>query len=232
MARIRTIKPEFFTSEDIVELTAFARLLYIAIWCEADREGRLSWKPKTFKLRYFPSDEISIAELCDELIDRNLVVLYGEGLAYIPTFLDHQHINPRETASSLPNPHASSTRRNASSRDSDAQGGREGKGREGITSDKTAIVEVLNYLNQKAKRDYRAVDSNLKLIAARLEEGATVDECKYVIDAKVKEWMDDKKMCMYLRPETLFNATKFAQYIGEHGKPANGSRDPRFKGAA
>ena len=45
MARIRTIKPEFFTSEDIVALSPLARLLFIALWCEADREGRLVWKP-------------------------------------------------------------------------------------------------------------------------------------------------------------------------------------------
>jgi hypothetical protein len=128
MARIRTIKPEFFTSEDIVELSPFARLLYIAIWCEADREGRLAWKPKTFKLRYFPADEVNIDELCNELISRGLVKLYGNGLAFVPTFLDHQHVNPRESASVLPDPaDASITRRHASARDSDAQVGREGK---------------------------------------------------------------------------------------------------------
>lgn len=132
MARIRTIKPEFFTSEDIVELSPFARLLYVALWCESDREGRLTWKPKTFKLRYFPADSVDIEELCQEIVGRGLVVLYGDGLAYIPTFLDHQHINPRESASVLPPPdHASSTRgarvRHASGRDSDAQVGKEGK---------------------------------------------------------------------------------------------------------
>jgi len=55
MARIRTIKPEFFTSEDIVSLTPHARLLYIAMWCEADKEGRMTWRPKTLKMRYFPA---------------------------------------------------------------------------------------------------------------------------------------------------------------------------------
>jgi len=135
MARIRTIKPEFFTSEDIVSLSPFARLLYIALWCEADREGRLVWKPKTFKLRYFPGDDCTIDSACDEIVDRGLVKLYGDGLAFIPSFGDHQHINPRETASTLAPPDASSTRRSrvrhASARDEDAQGGREGKGREG-----------------------------------------------------------------------------------------------------
>jgi hypothetical protein len=134
MARIRTIKPEFFTSEDIVGLSALARLLYIALWCEADREGRLVWKPKTFKLRYLPADACDTEVLCQEIVTAGLVVLYGDGLAYIPKFGTHQHLNPREASSQLPVPHACSTRAprvtDTSSRDSDAQGGREGKGRE------------------------------------------------------------------------------------------------------
>jgi hypothetical protein len=68
MARIRTIKPEFFTSEDIVSLTPMARLFYVALWCEADREGRLEWKPRTFKIRYFPADDLNIDALCDEIL--------------------------------------------------------------------------------------------------------------------------------------------------------------------
>lgn len=131
MARIRTIKPEFFTSEDIVSLSPMARLLYIALWCEADREGRMVWKPQTFKLRYLPADDCDVAALCSEIVDAGLVRLYGDGLAYIPAFTDHQHINPRETPSSLPEPDASPRVRTRPPRDSDAQGGREGKGKEG-----------------------------------------------------------------------------------------------------
>jgi hypothetical protein len=131
VARIRTIKPEFFTSEDIVGLTPFARILYVALWCESDKEGRMVWKPKTFKMRYLPGDEIDVLALCKELTDAGLVVLYGDGFAYIPQFRKHQHINPRESDSHLPDPDASATRdARVSTRqipDSDAQGGREGK---------------------------------------------------------------------------------------------------------
>lgn len=137
MARIRTIKPEFFTSEDIVGLSPLARLLYIATWCEADKEGRLEWKPRTMKLRYFPADNCDIDALAAELVDADLIVLYGDGLGFIPGFSKHQHVNPRESASVLPEPDASArvgTRRDASARVNsriDPQGGREGKGREG-----------------------------------------------------------------------------------------------------
>ena len=120
MARIRTVKPEFFTSEDIVGLSAFARLLYIATWCEADREGRLAWKPKTFKIRYFPADDIDINALCNELTECGLVVLYSESFALIPSFLKHQHINPRESASDLPDPRTQIALKSHSSRVSDA----------------------------------------------------------------------------------------------------------------
>jgi hypothetical protein len=131
MARIRTIKPEFFTSEDIVALSPFARLLYVALWCEADKEGRLVWKPKTFKMRYLPADDVAVDDLCAELTSSGLVVLYGEGYAHIPTFSAHQHINPRESASQLPEPTRQARVGTRHSRASDAQGGREGKGKEG-----------------------------------------------------------------------------------------------------
>jgi hypothetical protein len=133
LARIRTIKPEFFTSEDVVALSPFARLLYIALWCEADKEGRLVWKPKTFKMRYFPADSLDIDVLCKELTDTSLAVLYGDGFAHIPTFTAHQHINPRETASQLPEPTRQARVGTRQPRDSDVQGGREGKGKEGNT---------------------------------------------------------------------------------------------------
>lgn len=141
MARIRTIKPEFFTSEDVVSLSAFARLLYIALWCEADREGRMRWKPATFKMRYFPADAVDIDGLCAEVVNRGLVRLYGDGYAVIPTFTDHQHVNPRESKSLLPVPefidlHASVTRDDASlTHREEGKEGKEGKERKEAPAD-------------------------------------------------------------------------------------------------
>lgn len=132
MARIRTIKPEFFTSEDIVSLTPLARLFYVSLWCEADREGRLEWKPKTFKLRYLPGDDCSVDALGQELIDIGLVRPYevdGKVYAEIPSFTKHQIINNRESESQIPARvhHASNTRK--------PRVLAEGKGREGKEGD-------------------------------------------------------------------------------------------------
>lgn len=145
MARIRTIKPEFFTSDDVCMLPMAARLLYIGVWCEADRDGRLEWRPRNLKRRYLPDDDVDIDALCQRLTDAGLVVLYGDGLAYVPTFNKHQHVNPREAQSTLPEPKeaeidACTTR---DTRDSDGvssvndaqvgREGKEGKGREGAS---------------------------------------------------------------------------------------------------
>lgn len=77
--------------------------------------------------------------------------------------------------------------------------------------------DILEYLNEKTGRNYKPVPANLSLIVARLSDGANVVECCAVIDAKVGAWGDDPKWAQYLRPATLFNATKFAQYVGEIG---------------
>lgn len=90
---------------------------------------------------------------------------------------------------------------------------------------KTAASGILVYLNEKAGRSYKPVKANLTLIAGRLSEGATVEECRAVIDAKVTAWRDDPKMNEYLRPVTLFNATKFANYVGELGASAGPKLD-------
>ena len=120
MAYIRTIKATFFTSDDIVSLSPLARLLYIALWTEADREGRMYWRPGNFKLRFLPGDNCDINALCEELLESGLVVTYvvdGKTYAEIPTFTRHQAINNRERESILP-PRAintSATRHDASS---------------------------------------------------------------------------------------------------------------------
>lgn len=144
MARIRTIKPEFFTSEDVCGLSPMARLLFIALWCEADREGRLDWRPGTFKLRYFPADDCDIAALCAELLDCELVIAYevdGKKYAEIPSFSRHQVINNRESESHRPSFFdASGTRVHASQGKEGRKEGKEGKGREGRVDDAGAAA--------------------------------------------------------------------------------------------
>ena len=134
MARIRTIKPEFFTSEDIFDLTPLAHLFYAFLWCEADREGRIKWKPRTLAARFFPEDDYAIDDLAQQLVDQGHVKFYEvkeQVFCFLTSFTEHQVINNREKESSFPaySPDACVTRESGGLLE--GREGREGKGREG-----------------------------------------------------------------------------------------------------
>lgn len=73
---------------------------------------------------------------------------------------------------------------------------------------------LLAFLNDQTGHSYQPVKANLSKIAARLAEGFEAAVVRDVIRQRVKLWKGTA-MEKYLRPETLFNATKFAQYAGQ-----------------
>jgi len=79
-----------------------------------------------------------------------------------------------------------------------------------------AII-IIDYLNEKTNKSFKPVDANKNFIKARIKEGHSIDNIKAVIDMKCIEWLSDERNNKYLRPATLFNATKFNQYVGELG---------------
>lgn len=99
MARIRTIKPEFWTSEQIVECSPIARLMFIGMWNFCDDGGNHPASYKTLKMEVFPGDEISLLQIEDyanELLSNELIVQYdgGNGRQYWHvTGWDHQKID-------------------------------------------------------------------------------------------------------------------------------------------
>ncbi len=108
MARIRTIKPDFWTDEKIGTLRRDVRLLYIGLWNLADDKGVLKANPAFIKGQIFPYDEDlrigSVKEWIDSLENARMLVPFtynGESYFIIRTFLAHQNIN-RPTASKIP----------------------------------------------------------------------------------------------------------------------------------
>ena len=94
---------------------------------------------------------------------------------------------------------------------------------------KSEAREVLDFLNRKTGRAYRAVPVNLTLIEARLKSGATRAQMQAVIAVKAREWIGDATMAKFLRPATLFGAAKFEQYLGQlpQGEDPDGQTQPR-----
>ena len=77
------------------------------------------------------------------------------------------------------------------------------------------VETCISYLNTKANTHYKATTpKTIRLIQTRLNEGFEPTDFQRVIDVKCKNWLGDKQMQQYLRPETLFG-TKFESYLNE-----------------
>lgn len=151
MARIRTIKPEFFKNDQLAELPAMVRLLFIGLWCQADKAGKLEDRPKRLKVEIFPYDNIDVDKALDLLVGAGLILRYKVnansdarilapeqpitqvGYIKILTFLKHQNPNSKEAESKIPDPewyrHSESTVL-AQCKDGASITGKEGKGKE------------------------------------------------------------------------------------------------------
>lgn len=78
---------------------------------------------------------------------------------------------------------------------------------------------IIEYLNSLSGRSFRQTDTNVKLISARLAEtGVTPDGVKKMMERQAKKWKGTT-MSEYLRPETLFNKTKFDSYYAAKDSP-------------
>lgn len=79
MSRIRSIKPEFWTSEQVMECSTNARLLFIGIWNFCDDKGRHPFSAKQCKAEVFPSDNFTdedVLGMLQELSKNDLIVMY------------------------------------------------------------------------------------------------------------------------------------------------------------
>ena len=110
MARIRTIKPEFWEDEKLAKLPVYARLLFIGTWNFADDNGALLANPVLMKSHIFPYEDIgisTISEWIDMLVENGMLIrttYNGKDYLVIRKFLIHQKINRKSIRINLPLP--------------------------------------------------------------------------------------------------------------------------------
>jgi hypothetical protein len=136
MARIRTIKPDFWTDETLGECSPTSRLLFVGTWNLADDHGNLERSSRQLKAQLFPYDSIDVEPYVQELLTAGVLIEYqvsGKKYLHIKGFDRHQKVekksSPRHplyedslrTHRLLPEPSPTS---------SGSSLGREGKGRE------------------------------------------------------------------------------------------------------
>ena len=108
MARIRSIKPDFFTDKKLASCGESAMLLFAGLWTLADREGRLKDIPFWIHGQIFPHfPDKNVDELLILLANKGLIVRYsvdGETYIQVVNFTKHQHIHIKEGQSVIPPP--------------------------------------------------------------------------------------------------------------------------------
>jgi hypothetical protein len=165
VARIRTIKPDFWTDGNMIGLSFAARLFYIGTWnfslCDG---GHLPDDAVGLKLKILPADAVDAVAIVDELLAAGRLLrrrsTAGRSYLYNPRLGEHQKTDARwqsrcphcaseadggyvEEAVSLPEPHRDSPEP-AESLGNSAMGskGREGKVKESKQHAPRAVADA------------------------------------------------------------------------------------------
>ena len=207
MARIRSIKPEFWADFPIARLSRDARLLYIALWNFADEHGRLAGDPRLVKGQAFPYDDDLSADaidvLLDELADAGKVLRYidaGAPYLHLARLDKHQRLEPGKVPSRFPEPppsgpaggpprgraHESERRTDKSARGSDESG--QISAPQGVddaeTAMQTADAQVSDPSQVRADESARRADeSSLLYVAGSREQAAGSSNTRGDVDA-------------------------------------------------
>ncbi|GAA3078101.1 hypothetical protein [Streptosporangium carneum] len=112
MPRIRSVKPEFWSDRKLArQHSRDARLLYIALWNQADEHGRVLGDPRWIKGNCLPYDDDiddqAIKSLLGELIASGRVqpyVVEDDPYLFLPKLAKHQRLEAAKVPSRLPEP--------------------------------------------------------------------------------------------------------------------------------
>jgi uncharacterized phage protein (TIGR02220 family) len=232
----RILREGILTSERIAKLAWPAEVFYRRLMSVVDDFGRYHAHPTLLRAACYPLqlEKVSDSDIGKWILateEAGLVRVYPaeDGKRYLELMDFRQQMRAKASKYPQPPPDVGQTHSTcvADAKQLPASAHLDGGGG-GVEDDRKTLSGkpdvaplrdrakgVLDFLNTKANRAYQPVDANLELIVARLKEGATDVQLRQVVAKKCREWSTDEKMAEYLRPATLFNRTKFAQYVGE-----------------
>ena len=100
--RIRSIRPEFWSSEDVASLDWDTRLIFTGLWCYVDDNGVGRDNEKLITADLFPLEEdpretlARVSRALSALSDRGLIERYtvdGRAYLHVTTFATHQRVD-------------------------------------------------------------------------------------------------------------------------------------------
>lgn len=134
MPRIRTVKPGLFKNEELAELPMSARLLFVGLFCLADKEGRMEDRPKRIRAELFPYDNIDVNDQLSRLQSAGFIRRYEVGemkVIQVVNFTRHQRITGSEALTESIYPEQGNTLETTWKQLGRQEGkGKEGKGKE------------------------------------------------------------------------------------------------------
>jgi len=191
MARIRTIKPEFWEDEKIATLPYPCRLFFIGTWNHADDNGVIRGNPSILKSKIFPYDDNlrvnEVSKWIDALVNAQMLVpisYKNESYFVIRTFHSHQKFDARypnylipkeefELLYSLNGNTPSTQREHAEHTSREREGGRE-------------EVEDIPPISPKGEKDKPKWKTNYEVYLQRLR-----DEYQKIVSDK--EWISQQE---------------------------------------
>lgn len=223
MARIRSIKPEFWQDEKLARLPLGARLLFIGLWNIADDVGRLRGNPLFVRSQVFPYEpKADVEGWLGELHAIGVIQRYekaGESFISVTNFLKHQQIS-KPSPSRLPAPEDSGSipvglpepsGETPAGKEQGKEQGKERSREQGAGSRDAPQLQLTSpvpvwrpevpvlfaYWAQRLNHPRAILDDNRRtLLLERFREGMTLEEGKLVIDGAlvdIQAWPDRKK---------------------------------------
>jgi len=103
--RARQIKPGLFENEILANMSPWHRLLFVGLWCYADREGRFEDRPLKVRMALFPLDDVDVPTMLSDLTEAGFLTRYSvDGVNYVQVnnFDRHQAPHKNEQPSRIP----------------------------------------------------------------------------------------------------------------------------------
>ena len=221
MARKRMFDIEIINQDSFLDLPMDAKALYFLLGMEADDEGFVSPK-RVMRLYGGTEDSLKV------LIAKGYIIPFNSGVIVITDWKRNNYIDKNKLKPTIyqeekgllgydeiTQKYVSLTKVKPKLNQSLTKVYLE---ENRIEENRYIVEQIVKYLNDKTGKNFKVSSKTTKRhINARLNEGFTLEDFKQVIDNKANEWINDKKMNQYLRPETLFG-TKFEGYLNQEQK--------------
>ena len=229
--RKRFLSPEYFQDEKVDKLKYDEQRLFQGLWTLADKRGLLDYIPEVIRSFIFPfKPKTDVKKMLKKMQELEFIDIYANGCKqyiHIRNFEKHQHPHPNEGQYDIPdlkelhlitfNLIARNVKRPNSNINSNSN-----------ININTNIVEqplndipfedIIKDLNIKAGSSYQPTSEATRNLIRHLWKHFNINDFFTVHSNMVEAWGADIKMKPYLRPSTLYRASKFEEYLNKPKK--------------